>query len=332
MVKWELLSATCNRAEWDQPLLQSEDYNVFQSFRWGEYKRSGGWTPMRWIARDQEGATIAMVQILVKTFPGNVRIGWAPGGPILRCAGTSRLGLTSTIDSLLTDLVALKGRTSIRFDSYLTEDAGVESALKQSSFVRPYFKINTGYSLMVDLLQPIAARRSQARPRHRSYIKKALDKNIEWKAGRDGPLAQELVSLHGEMMTQKKLSLSRIGIYEVSSLCDILEEQAVIFTGYLEGQAITSTLVLSFGRKAFYLIGASGKQGRALRPSYGLLDQLLGYLKAEGMAQFDFGGLDPLGLKAAGVDQFKTGFGGEMVKHLGEWEWATDGWLRWGFN
>jgi len=332
MVKWELLSASCTRAEWDQAMLQSEDYNVFQSFRWGEYKRTGGWTPMRWIARDQAGETLAMVQILVKTLPGKVTIGWAPGGPILRFPRTPCHELAALIDSLLKQLATLRRRTSIRFDSYLPVNAELISALQESTCVRPYFRINTGFSLMLDLRQPESVQAKQIRSRHRSYIKKALDQNIEWKAGRDSRFVNELVSLHGEMLSQKKLSLSRIETPEIATLCDILDEQALIFTGYLDGRAITSTLVLRFGPRAFYLIGASGKEGRALRASYGLIDRLLKYLKAEGTEQFDFGGLDPHGSKAAGVNQFKTGFGGETVEHLGEWEWASAAWLRGVFN
>jgi hypothetical protein len=332
MVKWELLSASCIRAEWDQAMLQSEDYNVFQSFRWGEYKRNGGWTPMRWIARDETGETIAMVQILAKTPRGRVTIGWAPGGPILQFARTPRHQLAALIDSLLEQLAILRRTTSIRFDSYLPADSELIAALQESNCVRPYSRINTGYSLMLDLRQPESVHTKQIRSRHRSYIKKALDQNIEWKAGRDSIFVNELVSLHGEMLSQKKLSLGRIETPEIAALCDVLAEQALIFTGYLDGRAITSTLVLRFGAKAFYLIGASGKEGRAMRASYGLIDRLLKYLKAEGIEQFDFGGLDPHGPKAAGVNQFKTGFGGETVEHLGEWEWASAAWLRAIFN
>jgi len=313
-------------------MLQSADYNVFQSFRWGEYKRTGGWTPMRWTARDQAGETIAMVQILVKTLPGKITIGWAPGGPIVRFPRTTNHELPALIDSLLKQLATLRGRTSFRFDSYLPADDELTAALQESACVRPYFRINTGYSLMLDLRQSESVQAKQIRSRHRSYIKKALDQNIEWKAGSDGGFVHELVSLHGEMLSQKKLSLSRIETTEIATLCDILDEQALVFTGYLDGGAITSTLVLRFGAKAFYLIGASGKEGRALRASYGLIDRLLKYLRAEGTEQFDFGGLDPHGSKAAGVNQFKTGFGGETVEHLGEWEWASPAWLRVVFN
>lgn len=331
MVKWELLSATCNRAEWDQSLLQSQDYNVFQSFRWGEYKRAGGWTPMRWIARDQAGSTIAMAQILVKTYPGKVTIGWAPGGPILRFVGTPHYNLSSLFDFLVKEIASLGGRTSIRFDNYLP-DADLDLALQQSAFVRPSFKINTGYSLLLDLVQPVAALAKQIRPKHRSSIRNALSEGIEWKAGRDTQQVQELIGLYEEMTTQKKLSLRRIGTYEVSALCDTLGEQATVFTGYVDKRAITSSLVLNFGRRAFYLMGASGQKGRALQASYGLIDQLLSYLRAEGILEFDFGGLNPGESKAAGVDHFKKGFGGNLVKHLGEWEWATDEWLRWAYN
>src|SRR5687768_3901406 len=116
MVKWELLPANYNRAAWDDALLQSHDYNVFQSFRWGEYKRGAGWTPMRWIARDHTGLVVAMAQILTKSFRDKVKIGWAPGGPVLLFPQTPWDELTLIVKLLLREINALGGRTSIRFD------------------------------------------------------------------------------------------------------------------------------------------------------------------------------------------------------------------------
>ena len=69
-----------------------------------------------------------------------------------------------------------------------------------------------------------------------------------------------------------------------------------------------------------------------MRASYGVFALLLQYLQNTGMTEFDLGGMDPNSPGARGVNQFKKGFGGELVQYVGEWEWATASWLRWAVN
>jgi lipid II:glycine glycyltransferase (peptidoglycan interpeptide bridge formation enzyme) len=106
----------------------------------------------------------------------------------------------------------------------------------------------------------------------------------------------------------------------------------VIFTGHEENVPVASCLVLLFGRKAFYRMAATGSKGREMSASYAMVYRLLEYLQAQGIRQFDFGGIAPGSPTAEGVNYFKRGFGGEMVEHLGEWEWSNSMWLRLGMN
>ncbi|MBV9866838.1 MAG: peptidoglycan bridge formation glycyltransferase FemA/FemB family protein [Abitibacteriaceae bacterium] len=69
-----------------------------------------------------------------------------------------------------------------------------------------------------------------------------------------------------------------------------------------------------------------------MRASYALVNYLVEYLQQHGITEFDFGGLDPRSSAAAGVNQFKRGFGGELIEYLGEWEWASQSWLRYALN
>ena len=62
------------------------------------------------------------------------------------------------------------------------------------------------------------------------------------------------------------------------------------------------------------------------------LDYVYATLASWGMTRFDFGGIDPRSPSASGVDHFKRGFGGELIQHLGEWEWAATSPLRWAAN
>ena len=63
-----------------------------------------------------------------------------------------------------------------------------------------------------------------------------------------------------------------------------------------------------------------------------MVPKLFEILQQAGITRFDFGGVDPHAPSARGVDHFKRGFGGELMAHLGEWEWAANTSLRWAAN
>src|SRR5688572_30406388 len=80
---WERLDEDAGEREWDALALRAGDASVFQSWRWGEYRRRAGWTPERWLARIG-GEPVALAQLLVKPLPLGARIIWVPGGPLFR--------------------------------------------------------------------------------------------------------------------------------------------------------------------------------------------------------------------------------------------------------
>ena len=56
-----------NQENWNSLLSDSFDYNIFQSYEWGELKRYSSWTPVRIQILDNGQAKLA-AQILVKSI------------------------------------------------------------------------------------------------------------------------------------------------------------------------------------------------------------------------------------------------------------------------
>ena len=61
MATWELLTDEKARLIWDQKLARFDDCSPFQSYAWGEYRRSLGWKPFRWVAVTEEGEITAQI-------------------------------------------------------------------------------------------------------------------------------------------------------------------------------------------------------------------------------------------------------------------------------
>jgi lipid II:glycine glycyltransferase (peptidoglycan interpeptide bridge formation enzyme) len=328
MVTWERVSQTDRLEQWDLWLNEAEDQNIFQSSFWGAYKRGHGWEPVRWIARNADGAVVAMVQILTKAFPGGFRIGWAPGGPVLRFAR----GPAGDLPELLRGLTeALGSRQYVRLYSMVPYDGASAYAFRQAC-IRPGSPLNTGFSVCLDVRQPMDQLLRGMTSKHRYYVKKSLREPLHWIVGSTTKLAEDFSALYEEMTREKKLEVSQCRVDDLARLTGALGDHAMFLTGYLEDEPITSCLVLTWGAQAFYFRAASGRRGRERSAAYAMMYQLIEHLQKQGIGRFDLGGIDPRAPMAAGVNHFKLGFGGDWIEYLGEWEWASAAWLRWGVN
>ena len=316
---------------WDEALTYSEDYNVFQSYVWGEFKKTTGWVPERWIASDKNGDIICMVQILIKSFPAGFKIGWAPGGPVFISKNSSIKDFDNMLSGLAETVCKNNSAIVTRFNSQLCCDQ-LASYTFNKYFKRPFFRLNSGYSLLFDLTLSVEELLKNMTSKHRYNLKKSLEENIDWKYGNNPMYIQDFLLLNNEMVNEKKVESIRVNLKNITELSQLLGENAIFFAGYIDNVPIASCLVLIFGQKAFHFMASSGLTGRKLKASYAMNYSLLKLLKEKGIRLFDFGGIDPYSHSAAGVNSFKKGFGGELVEYLGEWEWASSGWVKWVVN
>jgi hypothetical protein len=319
---WELLDDGEARRMWDAELVKAEDYAVFQSYGWGEFKRSAGFRPLRWIARDAAGNTVAMVQFLLKSLPLGFAVAWAAGGPAVRFKPA---GVRSGFDlaGLLSAVRAHVPRVLVKFDSYIADDPDAAAQFSQLC-KRPRAHITSGVSIQFDISKGAKAFVERMTSKHRYYLRKAEPAQLSWEAGNGTKDIAVLVSLHRAMTTSKGLKSGSKTKSEYASLRDALGASGMtIVTGYLDGEPVTSCLTLDFGKKAFYYVAATGQTGRQIGAAYAMLPRLVEVLHGKGIELFDFGGIAPGSPKAKGVDHFKKGFGGTVIEYLGEWEWAS---------
>lgn len=331
MVKWEAFSENFKSDEWDSLLSNSEDYNVFQSHAWGEYKKTSDWIPERWIVKNSNGSVICMVQILTKSFFPAIKIGWAPGGPVFQFPQSKKQYIGEVLRLLLDKIAETSGQMFFRFNSQIPNNASLAYSFNQNCF-KPIFRINSGYSFFFDLIQPLYKLKNEMTSKHRYYVNKALDENIEWKAGNKLIFFQEFSTLYKEMAKEKDIKSLKNDINDLINLCSHLQNNAIVFTGYIDNYPITSCIALKFYKKAFYFMAATGKKGREISASYAMIYKLFEHLKDKGITMLDFGGINPCSNSAEGVNHFKRGFRGELVEYLGEWEWSNSRLLRYTVN
>lgn len=330
-MSWKRLDAATERGDWAKLLRTAVDASLWQSYGWGEYRRAFGWVPERWVARDGNGKPVCCLQALNKRLPLNRVVAWVPGGPMFGFPGTVPGAAGELVSGWLDE--ARRGTPLVyaRFHVNRRHCPGAAYSLSQTCR-RPVFKINSGFTVQVDLAPSLDELRSGMTAKHRYYAKQAEAAGLGWKFGNTGELARDTALVHREMVRKKGLTDLRCDGATLSAIDRGFGDGALFLLGYRNGSPVTACLVLIEGDVALYLLAATSPEGRTTSAAYAMIVQLFEILKSRGITRFDFGGLAPRSPAAAGVDHFKRGFGGQVVEYLGEWEWAAAESVRWAAN
>lgn len=93
----------------------------------------------------------------------------------------------------------------------------------------------------------------------------------------------------------------------------------------LDDQVLSSAIVLSYNKKAFYIYAASSNEHRELYPNYQMNNEAIKDAIDQGYSEYDMGGIFDLN-PAAGLYRFKKTFCGEngLLEMIGQFDWVYD--------
>ncbi len=326
MLVWKKFDGSA--LEWDSLLLNSLDYTIFQTHSWGEFKQEKGWLPLRLVGKHPSIGVVAMVQVLIKAMPFGFGIGWAAGGPVIHFnQGINQLS-PADLSNLITYLHEQYPRVLFRFHSHFSRNSS-DSFLFNQVFKRPYLKINSGFTLGMNIGMDGNEFPAGLTSKHRYYFKKAKSISLTWSHLSGDLQIEELAGIHKSMVSIKKLRELPVSKNDLILLRDKLgSERVSVVIGYLNSIPIVGCMTYDFGDKSIYMIAGATDRGREVNASYAMVGELIQVLRHKGVKEFDFGGVDPCNLEAKGVNHFKRGFGGLIIEQLGEWESASSQTLR----
>jgi len=313
---------------WDQILSQSIDYNIFQSFNWGELKKTSGWKPLRLIGKDKSGQIVSIVQLLEKKLPFGCGFLWAPGGPILKFKNSVTKDYGNYLNSLIQILIQDNRNSLIRFQ--IQEKISPESSYQISKILKkPISRLTSGFTIHHDLSSYDDNPSRLMTAKHKYYYNRAIKNEIKWNFEFNELNFKSLIDLHNSMIISKKVKQPKLGMDLYFKLKNFFnDDNFTLLIGYQNETPITSCLTYNFGRKSIYMIAATNKLGREINIAYAMIPKLLLNLKKANIEHLDFGGIDPYNSSAEGVDHFKRGFGGKIIENIGEWEYARTSTLR----
>ena len=323
VTEWAEWSEAEAAAKWDAALTTLPDYNVYQAYSWGEFKKRSGWIVRRGSVL-VHSEPVAMAQCLVRELrSARVVVVWVPGGPVGSEVGRFRLG--ETLQERYRGWY-LYLRANILEEAQSANRADMASA----GWTPVQTRLGSNLTFHLDLAPDEKTRRRSLTSNWRHNLKRGEQRGGIIQVWDENQPLEPVYAVYHETNRLK-------GIPERFSIDDL---QALRRT---QGRAFTLAVVIGkdqrpcairgfarIGNKAYDLIAGVSSVGREQYSNYSLTWKLLELAREQGVHLYDLSGADPDA--AASVFNFKKGLGGRLVSLVGEWEWARSWWLRWGVN
>jgi peptidoglycan pentaglycine glycine transferase (the first glycine) len=323
--------------EWDSFVRAHPRGHVLQLAAWGDQQREFGWTVER-VALTENGQIVAGAQILFRRMP--LRLGTRAYIPF---------GCYVTHESQWDALWSAIHQTAKRQRTiFLKIEPGYYMDAPPPDFARWGFKatprvIQPPRTVMVDIRQDEDAILARMNQGTRRKIRQSLKNGIRYYEASSAE-----VRLFTDMM-QTTSSRNDFLVHEPAyyqRAYDLLvpSGDAALILAEHEGDALAGIFVTGTGHTAQYLYGASSNIKRNLMAAYGVQWAAIQWAKAKNCAWYDMWGIpdeDEATLEAQfqtrddglwGVYGFKRGWGGQVVRSAGAWEYVYNPLIYAGFE
>lgn len=296
----------------------------FQTFEWGEFHRQMGWLPLYMTATEEDGSISAMALVLTRKFPFKTGFAWCEGGPVAN-------DLTA-VDNGFTDEIIHAGgfkRLYLRIRCDRVMDTRDSLGITGNGWSRSLFSMFSNYSLSLDLTKTEDLLVSDMSPNWRRNLRRGKERMLRIERVSD-PDIDEIAAALREMETAKGLP-ELFSQTKLESLFQHNRSNLIFVTCRNDdGELLGFRGALTVGQSACDYIAATTLEGRKSKAAFVTMWNLLMHCRQKGIKSYDLGGIDPV--KNPGVFRYKTETGGVPVEFLGEWDWATTGWLRYAGN
>jgi lipid II:glycine glycyltransferase (peptidoglycan interpeptide bridge formation enzyme) len=316
---------------WDTFLMDVSHGHYTQSSVWAQVKSLLGWRTTRIIAEENH-RIVGGAQILIRSIPFLGSIGYVPGGPHFLQDDPQ------IAEMLITHLYQIIKENHMQY--LLVQPyrmwPSFEERLLERGFHHTERHALAVSTLLLDLTQDIDQILKSMRKSTRRNIRLSQKAGVIVREGNEG----DLQSAYGIFTTFSKRHHLHIFSEEYfTGLWNILHPRGYLhlFIAEYEGEAVATSLLISFGRTVTDTMGAWNGLHAKAHPNEMLEWTAITWAKSQGYRFFDFDGLVPEVAKGEelpdahkhGATFFKLGFGGRPVLYPVAYEYLPNGFLRW---
>jgi len=333
------------RARWNEALAKLPGAHVLQSYEWGETKAQVGWTARRLLFLEgsvspqhvEVGAGLAPARaaasLLCRQLPRlPLAVAYVPKGPALDHAD---LSLAETVIARLEQEARQARVIFVKIDPDVRADreqgAAFTQLLQQRGWLASREQIQFRNTLLSDLTLGEEALLAAMKSKTRYNVRLAARRGVTVRAGSPEDLPR-FYAMYAETGQRDGFLVRPFGYYRHVWETFLWAGMAHLLLAEVEGEVVAGLILFRFAGTAWYMYGASSDRHRERMPNHLLQWETMRRAKAQGCTTYDWWGApdalderDPLW----GVYRFKAGFGGELVPHIGAWDFPVSRPLYW---
>ena len=329
-------------AQWNTLIEGLPGAHAFQTWEWGQVKFRFDWIPYPLLWRDEAGSVIAAAQVLQRSihmggFAMRLSVMYVPRGPLLDWSDTA---LARQVLADLRSFAKQKGAIFIKIDPDLPVGFGVPgeagSAVNSSGEVVKELLRDTGWvfseeqiqfknTVVVDLVEDEEALLMRMKSKTRYNIRLSKRRGVTVRHGNveDIPLLYQMyahTSVRDDFLIRNETYYRTV--WETFFKAGLAEP----LIAEVEGKPVGAVVIFRFEGRAWYIYGMSLDEHRDLMFNHRLQWEAMLRSKAAGCHAYDmWGAPDTFNQDDSlwGVYRFKDGFGGQVVRTLGAWDFPV---------
>jgi len=311
---------------------------LLQTWAWGELKARFGWQVVR-LALVEKGKIVSGAQVLFRAVSPIFSVAYVPKGPLVDWNDNIQ------VNALLAGLRRVcHSRRSIflKIEPHLSDDACLRDTISQYGCAISEFTIQPARTIVVDITPPEEAILAAMKQKTRYNIRVALRKGVAIRTG----VAGDMPTFFRLMQTTGQRD--HFGVHSLDYFRSMFElfapEQAALLLAEVQEEPVAGLMVLAHPPTAYYLFGASSNSHREKMPTYLLQWEAMRWARSKSCQKYDLWGIpdadeelletrfvahsqDPSGLW--GVYRFKRGFGGQVTRAVGAFDFVYNRPLYW---
>lgn len=304
--------------------------HILQSWQWGELKSRYGWQAQR-LAWETEAAA----QVLTRSaLRGMVKVMYVPRGPVLDW------GNTALRAQVLEDLQTLARRERaivLKLDPEVPLATGlpgnetahsVGAALKAELTARGWRfspdQIQLRNTVTLNLTHTEDDLLAAMKQKTRYNLRLAAKKGVRVRAGTSADF-DLLYRLYAETSVRDGFVIRSAEYYKDVWGTLLKAGLAQPLIAEVDNESVGGVVLFKFGGTAWYFYGMSRDAHREKMPNYLLQWEAIRWARAQGCHTYDFWGAPDEFIESDsmwGVWKFKEGFGGQIVRGFGAWDFA----------
>ena len=330
-------------AAWNHALGALPNPHALQSWTWGQFKARWGWqaSPLLLTVAENKWEPLAAALVLKRQVPRlPFPVLYVPKGPLLDYRDGS---LRRVVLAELEQMARREKAIFIKIDPDVVQSWGEEgerpsptghkftTELKQRGWRFSADQVQFRNTVELDLTRSEDDLLASMKQKTRYNIRLAERKDIVIRHGTDADFPA-IVQMYQETAVRDQFAIRPTDYYLDAWQSFYNDRMAHPLIAEYEGTAVAAIILIRFGSRVIYMYGASTNEERNRMPTYLLQWEAIRWSKAQGAEVYDFWGAPDDFVETDqlwGVWRFKQGFNGEVVRHIGAWDYTPRPFWYW---